>query len=90
MVTLLCYRSCRKTIRADCTTDSVAGHVVYQQDAVYCGTKFAVRAIMEGLRLEERESNIRSMLISPGTVDTEHTTVNCPGEKGMARESSAH
>ena len=30
-------------------TDSVAGHVVYPDSAVYCGTKFAVRAIMEGL-----------------------------------------
>lgn len=59
------------------TTDSVAGHVVFQQGAVYCGTKFAVRAIMEGLRQEERDSNIRSTLISPGTVDTElHNTIN--------------
>lgn len=53
------------------TTDSVAGHVVFRQGAVYCGTKFAVRAIMEGLRQEERENSIRSTLISPGTVDTE-------------------
>lgn len=61
------------------TTDSVAGHVVFQQGAVYCGTKFAVRAIMEGLRKEERENNIRSTLISPGTVDTElHLTINDP------------
>lgn len=61
------------------TTDSVAGHVVFEQGAVYCGTKFAVRAIMEGLRQEERENNIRSTLISPGTVDTElHTTIKDP------------
>ncbi|WP_369679053.1 SDR family oxidoreductase [Terribacillus saccharophilus] len=61
------------------TTDSVAGHVVFQQGTIYCGTKFVVRAIMEGLRQEERESNIRSTLISPGTVDTElHTTINDP------------
>jgi NADP-dependent 3-hydroxy acid dehydrogenase YdfG len=61
------------------TTDSVAGHVVFQRGAVYCGTKFAVRAIMEGLRQEERENNIRSTLITPGTVDTElHTTINDP------------
>lgn len=53
------------------TTDSVAGHVVYPRSAVYCGTKFAVRAIMEGLRQEERESNIRSTIISPGLVNTE-------------------
>lgn len=61
------------------TTDSEAGHVVFPGGAVYCGTKFAVRAIMEGLRQEERENNIRSTLISPGTVDTElHLTINDP------------
>lgn len=58
-------------------TDSVAGHVVYPGSAVYCGTKFAVRAIMEGLRQEERENNIRSTIISPGLVDTElYTTIS--------------
>ncbi len=58
-------------------TDSVAGHVVYPGSAVYCGTKFAVRAIMEGLRQEERESNIRSTIISPGLVNTElYTTIS--------------
>ncbi|MCY7989294.1 SDR family oxidoreductase [Bacillus spizizenii] len=60
-------------------TDSVAGHVVYPDSAVYCGTKFAVRAIMEGLRQEERENNIRSTIVSPGAVSTElYTTINDP------------
>ncbi|HHQ8914724.1 TPA: SDR family oxidoreductase [Bacillus cereus] len=59
------------------STDSVAGHVVYPGSAVYCGTKFAVRAIMEGLRQEERENNIRSTIVSPGAVSTElYTTIN--------------
>lgn len=35
-------------------TDSVSSHVVYPGSAVYCGTKFAVRAIMEGLRQEQQ------------------------------------
>lgn len=52
-------------------TDSVAGHVVYPGSAVYCATKFAVRAIMEGLRQEERVNNIKSTIISPGAVLTE-------------------
>lgn len=39
----------------------------------------AVRPIMEGLRQEERENNIRSTHISPGTVDTElHLTIHDP------------
>ncbi|KRM87467.1 SDR family oxidoreductase [Lacticaseibacillus thailandensis] len=58
-------------------TDSVAGHVVEQTSAVYAGTKFAVRAIMEGLRQEEKDQGIRSTIISPGLVDTElYTTVD--------------
>lgn len=58
-------------------TDSVAGHVVYPDSAVYCGTKFAVRAIMEGLRQEQRENNIKSTIISPGAVATElYKTIN--------------
>lgn len=52
-------------------TDSVAGHVVYPGSAVYCGTKFAVRAIMEGLRQEERANNIKSTIVSPGSVNTD-------------------
>jgi NADP-dependent 3-hydroxy acid dehydrogenase YdfG len=82
-------------------TDSVAGHVVYPGSAVYCGTKFAVRAIMEGLRQEEKGNNIRSTIISPGAVTTElYTTINDPqgrdwvkdlmskGEEGLALKSS--
>lgn len=52
-------------------TDSVAGHVVHPNTAVYAGTKFAVRTIMEGLRQEESQNNIRSMIVSPGAVETE-------------------
>jgi len=53
------------------TTDSVAGHVVYPASAVYNGTKYAVRAIMEGLRQEEKGHGIRSTIVSPGAVRTE-------------------
>ncbi|UOQ45818.1 SDR family oxidoreductase [Halobacillus salinarum] len=54
---------------------SVAGHVVFPGSAVYSGTKFAVRAITDGLRMEEaKESNIRATIISPGAVSTELTS----------------
>ena len=43
-------------------TDSVAGHVVYPDSAVYCGTKFAVRAIMEGLRQEQERITLNQRL----------------------------
>jgi NADP-dependent 3-hydroxy acid dehydrogenase YdfG len=53
---------------------SIAGHVVFPGSAVYSGTKFAVRAISEGLRKElTGETAIRVTIISPGAVDTELT-----------------
>ena len=53
---------------------SVAGHAVRPSTAVYSGTKFAVRAITEGLRLELNPAhNIRATIISPGIVATELT-----------------
>ncbi|MFL6558165.1 MAG: SDR family oxidoreductase [Bacillus sp. (in: firmicutes)] len=52
---------------------SVAGHNIYPGGTVYCGTKFAVKAISEGLRQEEAMSgtNIRVTNISPGAVTSE-------------------
>ena len=49
---------------------SVAGHKVLPAGSVYCGTKFAVRAISEGLRQEVGEK-IRTTVISPGAIRTE-------------------
>lgn len=51
---------------------SVAGHQVFPSGVVYCATKFAVKAISEGIRLES-EGEIRSTNISPGAVATELT-----------------
>jgi NADP-dependent 3-hydroxy acid dehydrogenase YdfG len=50
---------------------SVAGHKVIAGGTVYCATKFAVRAISEGLRQEVKAYNIRTTIISPGAVATE-------------------
>ncbi|TIS88453.1 SDR family oxidoreductase [Mesorhizobium sp.] len=50
---------------------SVYGHVVDPGAAVYCATKFAVRALSEGLRKEVKPYNIRTTVISPGAVSTE-------------------
>jgi NADP-dependent 3-hydroxy acid dehydrogenase YdfG len=49
---------------------SVAGHKVFAGATVYCATKFAVKAISEGIRLESH-GHIRSTNISPGAVATE-------------------
>jgi NADP-dependent 3-hydroxy acid dehydrogenase YdfG len=50
---------------------SVAGHRVTPLGAVYCATKYAVRALSEGLRQEVKPYNIRTTIVSPGAVATE-------------------
>ncbi|RZM11846.1 MAG: SDR family oxidoreductase [Pedobacter sp.] len=52
-------------------TASVAAHKVFSGSAVYSATKFAVRALTEGLRMELKPYNVRSTVISPGAVKTE-------------------
>lgn len=50
---------------------SVAGHRVLENSAVYSATKFAVRALSEGLRAEVKPYNLRTTVISPGAVQSE-------------------
>lgn len=56
---------------------SIAGRKTFPDHGVYCGTKFAVHAITEGLREEVAMDNVRCITIAPGAVETEllsHTT----------------
>jgi NADP-dependent 3-hydroxy acid dehydrogenase YdfG len=64
---------------------SVAGHKVGAGGVVYSATKYAVRAISEGLRQEVKPYNIRTTIISPGAVDTDltHTITDPVVAKGM-------
>lgn len=57
-------------------TASIAAHSVFPTAAVYCATKFAVRAISNGLRMETKK--VRVTTISPGVVESElaHTTTD--------------
>ena len=48
---------------------SIGGHQVWATCAVYSGTKFAVLAISEGLRLENQD--VRVTVITPGVVESE-------------------
>jgi len=54
-------------------TSSVAGIKVYAGAAVYCATKWAVRALMEALRIESAQegTNIRTATIYPAAINTE-------------------
>ncbi|MET7765056.1 SDR family oxidoreductase [Streptomyces sp. NPDC005393] len=49
---------------------SVGAYEVVPTGAVYCGTKFAVRAISEGLR-QESTGDIRVSVVSPGATESE-------------------
>jgi NADP-dependent 3-hydroxy acid dehydrogenase YdfG len=64
---------------------SVYGHVVDPGATVYCATKFAVRALSEGLRREVKPYNIRTKVISPGAVSTE--LLEHIGEKDIQAET---
>lgn len=48
---------------------STGGHAVSPTAAVYCATKYAVRAISEGLRQEN--DKIRVTIVSPGVTESE-------------------
>jgi len=57
------------------TLGSLAGREVYEGGAVYCATKFAVKAVTSALRLELSGTNIRVTEIAPGAVETEFSIV---------------
>jgi NADP-dependent 3-hydroxy acid dehydrogenase YdfG len=59
---------------------SIGGHQVWPTCAVYSGTKFAVLAISEGLRLEN--TDVRVTVITPGVVESELAdTITDPGTR---------
>ena len=62
---------------------SIAGKTLYGNHTAYCGTKYAVHAITEGMRRELASSNVRVTLVAPGMVDTELLDVGAPA--GLAR-----
>jgi NADP-dependent 3-hydroxy acid dehydrogenase YdfG len=68
-------------------TASTAGHKTVPNQSVYSATKFAVRAISEGLR-QEAGDKLRVTIISPGFVRTSFAeTVTNPDVKAQLAES---
>ena len=59
---------------------SVAGRKVRTTGGVYSGTKWAVNAISEALRMELQVDNIRVTIVEPGAVATELPTHITDGE----------
>ena len=64
---------------------SIAGHQVYQKGAVYNASKFAVKAINEGMSLDLVGTGVRVTSIDPGAVDTEFSQVRFHGDKERAK-----
>ena len=64
---------------------STAGHQVYPGGNVYNATKFAVRALNEGMNLDVAGTAIRVSSVDPGFVDTEFSDVRFHGDRARAR-----
>lgn len=63
---------------------SAAGHEAYAGGSVYCGTKFAERAITQALRQELLGKPVRVTSVDPGMVETEFSIVRFHGDKSQA------
>jgi len=65
---------------------SISGRQVYAGGAVYCATKFAVRALNQGLRLDLTGTRVRCSAVDPGMVQTEFSEVRFHGDKDRAEQ----
>lgn len=63
---------------------SVAGDAAYANGNVYCGTKAAVKAITDGLRIDIAETPLRVTLLKPGLVETNFSDVRFHGDSDRA------
>jgi 3-hydroxy acid dehydrogenase/malonic semialdehyde reductase len=63
---------------------SIAGKEVYANGNVYCGSKFAVDAITNGMRLDLNPFGIKVTGIHPGLVETEFSLVRFKGDADRA------
>jgi NADP-dependent 3-hydroxy acid dehydrogenase YdfG len=59
---------------------SSAGKEVYAKGNVYCGSKHAVLAITEGMRIDLNPFGIKVTAINPGLVETEFSQVRFKGD----------
>lgn len=63
---------------------SIAGKEVYPNGNVYCGSKYAVDAITNGMRMDLNSYGIKVTGIHPGLVETEFSLVRFKGDKEKA------
>ncbi|MFF5181320.1 SDR family oxidoreductase [Micromonospora sp. NPDC000316] len=74
------------------TVVSTSGLKIVPTQAVYAGTKNAVRTLLEGLRQESTTGALRTTSISPGYVNTEliENAVDDPALREQARQNMAN
>lgn len=65
---------------------SIAGEEVYEKGNVYCGSKFAVGAISQSMRIDLLRHGIKVTNIEPGAADTEFGVVRFKGDAATARQ----
>lgn len=63
---------------------SIAGRWVYPNGGVYCGTKFAVYALTEGINVDLAGTRVRVSSVDPGLVETEFSRVRFHGDAARA------
>ena len=63
---------------------SIAGYDPYPGGAVYCGTKFFVRALSRVLKMDLGGTQVRVSSIDPGAVETEFSLVRFKGNQENA------
>ena len=64
---------------------SLAGHQTYPKGNVYSATKYAVRALTEGMHLDLVGTPVRVSSVDPGLVDTEFSEVRFHGDVERAK-----
>jgi len=66
---------------------SIAGRQVYPGGNVYCATKYAVRAITQGMRIDLLGTRVRCSSVDPGMVETEFSEVRFHGDTERAEKT---
>jgi 3-hydroxy acid dehydrogenase/malonic semialdehyde reductase len=65
---------------------SISGQEVYPGGAVYCATKYAVRALSRGLKMDLLGTPIRVTSVDPGMVESEFSVVRFRGDEEQANQ----